>query len=292
MQTSPEFLSIFRNAEHPVRYIDQDDHRAQAMRIFRQQGETMAPRLDSTLQKGLRILETLATSRDRLGITDLASQLQLNKSNVHRLVKTLCALDYVTQDADRRYGASFKLWKLGSSTMSHANVVRLCMATMNDLGQKTGESVHLSVLEGLRTLYIEKIDSAQSVRAYTERGGNAPLHCVATGKMLLAYNYEALRGPVSRMLQKYTPKTIVSVKALDAEIENIRAVGFATNLGEYRADVGGIAAPICDGDGKLIAAIGISGPLSRLSLRRIKELAPVVVKAAKTASASIKQLQA
>jgi DNA-binding IclR family transcriptional regulator len=248
----------------------------------------MAIRLDSTLQKGLNILELLAKSNEALGITEIAGALQLNKSNVHRLAQTLCTLSYLNQDPDRRYRASFKLWKIGLSTMSHANLVRLCAGPMNELSQQSGESIHLSVLDGLRTLYINKIDSARSVRAYTERGGNAPLHCVATGKVLLAHNYDSLRSPVSRMLEKFTPKTITTLKALDAEMKRVREMGFAVNLGEYRIDVGGIAASIYDFDGNVIAAIGISGPTARLPSRKIKEMSSFVVKAANECSNSLK----
>jgi DNA-binding IclR family transcriptional regulator len=248
-------------------------------------------RVDSTLHKGLQILEALATSPRSLGITELSSLLELNKSNVHRLVKTLRAMNYVVQNEDRSYRATMKLWKLGSSVMSHVNLVQLCIGEMNKLAQRTGESVHLSVLDGLRLLYIEKIDSAQSVRAYSERGGNAPLHCTATGKVLLAYSYDALREPISKMLDKHTVKTITSIRALDGDISAVRNAGYSVNVGEYRADVGGVAAPIFDADGKILAAIGISGPLSRLTKPRIKELTAVVVASAKAASAAIGSLQ-
>jgi len=184
-------------------------------------------------------------------------------------VKTLCTLGYVSQCPDRSYRASLKIWKLGTMVMNHTNLAQLATTAMNSLAQATGESVHLSVRDGLKVLYIEKIDSAQSVRAYTVRGGSAPLHCVATGKVLLAYNYDALRAPIAGTLEAFTPKTITTLKALDAEIASIRKTGLAINAGEYRADVGGIAAPILDDDGNVLAAIGISGPLSRLPRTKI-----------------------
>lgn len=244
----------------------------------------MTQRVDTTLYKGLQILETLAASQTTLGITDLSNRLDLNKSNIHRLVKTLCTLGYVSQCPDRSYRASLKIWKLGTMVMNHANLARLAAAAMNGLAQASGELVHLSVLDGSRVLYIEKIDSAQSVRAYTVRGGSAPLHCVATGKVLLAYNYDFLRGSIANTLELFTPKTITSLKALDAEIAAILQAGIAVNAGEYRADVGGIAAPIMDTTGSVLAAIGISGPLSRLPRTKIKELSPLVTAAAKSVS--------
>jgi IclR family KDG regulon transcriptional repressor len=250
--------------------------------------EASTQRVDSTLQKGLQILEALAASPRPLGITDLSKSLKMNKSNVHRLVKSLCTLNYLTQNSDRSYRPSLKLWKLGSAVMSHDNLSRLCAGEMSRLAQKTAETINLSVLDGLQTLYIDKIDSAQSVRTYTERGGNGPLHCVATGKVLLAYSYDALRGPVSKILEKHTPKTIISIKALDAEMAEIRKVGYAINTGEYSIDAGGIAAPIFDPEGKILAAIGVSGPLSRLNRQKLKDLAGSVIQAAKSVSAAIK----
>ena len=253
--------------------------------------QSATPRVDSTLHKGLQILETLATSPRPLGITEMSTLLDMNKSNVHRLVKTLSAMNYVVQNDDRSYRATMKVWKLGSSVMSHANLAQLCLGEMNKLTQRTGESVHLSVLDGLRVLYIEKIDSVQSVRAYSERGGHSPLHCTATGKILLAASYEALREPISKMLDKHTPKTITSIRALDGEVATVRSVGYSVNVGEYRADVGGVAAPILDIDGRSLAAIGVSGPLSRLTKPRIRELAAIVVASAKTISGKIEAMQ-
>lgn len=244
----------------------------------------MVPRVDSTLSKGLLILETLAASPRPLGITELSVKLGLNKSNVHRLVRTLGIMDYVTQEPDRTYKAGLKLWKLGGMVMNNDSLGQRAARAMNDLARLSGETVHLSILDGLKTLYIEKVESEQSVRAYTERGGNAPLHCVATGKILLAYRYESLRDAIAGTLVAYTPKTLASLEALDSEMATIRAQGYAVNKGEYRADVGGLAAPIRDPHGKVIAAIGISGPLPRLTRQRTKELVPAVIDAGRIVS--------
>lgn len=246
--------------------------------------EKSTEKADTTLVKGLQILETLAASAESKGITELSEELSLNKSNVHRLLKTLGRMNYVAQEPDRSYRASLKLWRVGMAVMNHSRLASLCLSAMIRLRQASGESVHLSLLDGIRVLYIDKIDSDQSVRAYTERGGTAPLHCVATGKILLAHNYATLRDPVSHALASHTPRTITDIAALDAEVKNVRKLGYAVNAGEYRIDVAGIAAPIVSGDGSVVAAIGISGPIQRLSRSRMKELIPEVVEAARAAS--------
>jgi IclR family KDG regulon transcriptional repressor len=161
---------------------------------------------------------------------------------------------------------------------------------MNALAKSTGESVHLSVLNGLRTLYIEKIDSAQPVRAYIPRGGEAPLHCVATGKILLAFNYGSLRDTMIGGLTRYTPKTLTSMAALDIEMARIRASGIAVNNGEYRADVVALAAAVRDPSDQVIGAIGISGPLSRMPRQRVRQLTPIVIEAGEAVSAELKEI--
>jgi IclR family KDG regulon transcriptional repressor len=247
-------------------------------------------RIDSTLAKGLQILETLAASETSMGITELSTNLRINKSSVHRLVKSLGATGYVIQDKDRSYRASFKLWKLGITVMSHANLAKVSARAMNALARSTGESVHLSVLNGLRTLYIEKIDSAQPVRAYIPRGGEAPLHCVSTGKILLAFNYGSLRDAMIGGLTRYTPKTITSMAALDAEMARIRSSGIAINAGEYRTDVVALAAPVRDPSDQVIGAVGISGPLSRMPRQRVKQLIPIVIEAGEAISVELNEI--
>ncbi len=247
----------------------------------------MTQRLDATLSKGLLILETLARATRPLGISELAVQLRLNKSNVHRLTSTLRAMEYVAQEPDRTYRCTMKVWRLGSAVMSHMNLPILAAPAMRQLATASGETVHLSVLDGIKALYIDKIDSEHPVRAYSERGGNAPLHCVATGKILLAFNYEFLRSRVATELTRHTARTITSLEQLDQELTQVRRTGVATNIGEYRDDVGGVGAPIYDPAGRVIAAIGISGPLSRLTRQAMKKHAPAVVEAGRRVSETV-----
>ena len=244
----------------------------------------MVERVDTTLFKGLLILETLAASPLPLGITEISRQLKLNKSNVFRLIQTLCKTKYVVQQPDRTYRPTMKIWRVGINLVGHHQLCLRARPAMNQLAKVTGETVLLSVLEGLRTLYIEKIESNQPVRAYADRGATAPLHCVATGKVLLGFDYSNLRGPIAGMLTRHTQKTITDPAVLDAEIRAVLRAGYAINAGEYRDDVGGVAAPVFAQGSGVVAALGISGPLQRLTRQRMKELGPLVARAAKSIS--------
>lgn len=238
--------------------------------------------MNNTLIKGLTVLEALAHAQQPLGVTELAQQLGLAKSNVHRLLQALVELRYVRQlEAGGGYTASIRLWELGSAVLSQLDLRRIAQPFMEKLQESTRETVHLSVLDGTEVVYVHKIDSMQPVRAYSQIGGRAPAHCVATGKVLLsALDRDQLAQMARGGLRAATPKTITEPVQFMQEIERIRVQGYAVNRGEWRESVGGIAAPIRGSRGQVTAAVGISGPIERLKPTATRALAPQVVEAA------------
>lgn len=244
--------------------------------------------METTLVKGLSLLEVLANSPSFSGVTELAKQLNITKSNAHRLLQTLVACGYARNlGQSGRYELSMKLWQLGSMVINRLDLKTIGAEYVGSLSQVTGETVHLSILEGTEVVYIDKVDSPQPVRAYSHVGGRAPAHCVATGKALLAYASAQLIEEISLQLAPITPKTFTSPRGLIAEMESIRTNGYAVNKGEWREGVCGVAAPIWDASGRVCAAIGISGPADRFKSRRIKQLAPTVIDVARQISARL-----
>ncbi|WP_137389859.1 IclR family transcriptional regulator [Rhodoligotrophos defluvii] len=240
--------------------------------------------MDRTLLKGLALLEKLARSGPA-GVTQLATEMNLEKSNIHRTLKTLAAAGYVrrcTNSTD--YECTLKIFELGCTASSRISVKNIAEPHMIRLLQLTNETVHLSVLDGGEVIYIHKFDSTHPIRSYTMIGGRAPAYCVATGKALLAFAGDVrLRYPHG--LEKFTERTITDFAALEQELSMVRVQGFAVNWGEWRQDVRGIGAAIWDALGKPAAAIGISGPASRLSAKQIKLLSVHVNAAAQAISA-------
>jgi len=129
-------------------------------------------------------------------------------------------------------------------------------------------------------IYLDKIESSEPVRAYTTVGGRAPAYAVATGKALLAWQRPELIEAVATGLKRHTATTLADRVLLGLELARIREQGFAVNLGEWRESVGGIAAPIRSADGRVDAAIGISGPRQRITPERIATFATLVIRAA------------
>ena len=250
----------------------------------------MTGRVDSTLSKGLSIIEALATEAKGIGVSELARNLELTKSNTFRLLQTLMVHGYVRQDQNKQYFATMKSWKIGQMIMEKLDLPRLSISQMQYLSSMTGEAVYLSVLDGLSTLYIEKVESTKAIRTYTPKGGNAPIHCVATGKALLAFHYETLREKLIGNLGSYTDKTITTIEALDIEIEKIKQNGVAIDLGEYRAEVISIAAPVFSANNEVIASIGISAPAINTTKESIDKIVHTVIQAAQSLSNTLKDI--
>jgi len=237
--------------------------------------------MDTTLLKGLAVLEALAASREPRGVTELAHELGLLKSNVHRLLQTLAARGYVRKDAaSGRYECTLRIWELGALVAGRLDVRRVARPHAAALAERTAETVHVSVLDGTEVLYIDKVESPHPVRAYSQVGGRAPAYCVATGKALLAHAPDEVVAGLGGELGRYTPRTITDPEALRKELRRVREVGYAVNRGEWREAVGGLAAPVFDVSRAAVAAIGLSGPTDRLNPSRVREWAPLVVAAA------------
>lgn len=245
--------------------------------------------MDKTLLKGLAVLEAIADQQGRPRIiADIARDLDLTPSNVHRALQTLAQAKFVAKDeVSGSYHATMKMFELGAKQLQRFDVRRFAPPFMRQLAEDTGETVHLSMLEGMDVVYIDKIDSPQPVRAYTAIGGRAPAHAVATGKALLARQDERYVDLHARQLERFTPRTITSVAALKKELVAVQKAGYAINRGEWRDSVGGVAVAVFAGPHQPVSGIGISGPLDRLSLARMRELGPRIKECAQQISSAM-----
>ncbi|HRO61493.1 MAG TPA: IclR family transcriptional regulator, partial [Burkholderiaceae bacterium] len=217
--------------------------------------------MNNTLVKGLAVLEALARSDRPLGVTELATRLALGKSNVHRLLQALTELGYAHRDeSTSAYRATIRLWELGSAVLGNLDLREAAESHMETLRERSRETVHLSILDGDEVVYVHKLDSPEPVRAYSQIGGRAPAYCVATGKAMLAWQGDAFLESLAGRLRHHSPNTIVEPQAFLREMERVRRNGFAVNRGEWRESVCGVAAPVREPGGRVIAAIGLSGP--------------------------------
>lgn len=243
---------------------------------------------DKAFIKGLNLLTALAESREPRSLTSLAQDLDLTKSNVHRMLTTLVEQGFAEQTGENRhYRPTLRLWELGAQILGRLDVVGVAREHMPHLAEGTGETVHLSALYGTEVVYLDKIEGTQAVRSYTQIGARAPAWCVATGKALLAFTPRAVDRIAPADFVAHTSRTLTDLEALRAALDHIREDGIAYNLGEWRADVFGAAAPIFDARGTAVAAIGISGPSLRLTEAALRDHTSLVLETGMTISRAL-----
>lgn len=240
--------------------------------------------MDKAFIKGLRLLETLALSDQPRGVTDLANELKFTKSNVHRLLATLQSEGFVRQiPPHSTYELTTKIWVLGNHVIHRMDLINIARPAMAKLAEITGETVHLSVLEGTEVVYVDKIESAHHIRAHTSVGMRAPAFTMATGKAMLAQMPDDYLERFRPHLRRYTDTTRTSIEELRADIAVARAQGFSSVLhGEWREGIAACACAIVGRSGELVGAIGMSGPDTRVKRKQIKEYAVHVMQAART----------
>lgn len=232
--------------------------------------------MDKTVVKALKALELLCKTGGAWGVSDLARELKLPKSNIHRLLSTLESQGFVRQLPDKSYALTFKIWELGLAVISRVNVKDVAPKHMERLVNATSESALLAVLDGFDVVYIDKVESQQAIQATTRIGSRIPAHCVGTGKAMLALQSPEYIEELARSARAYTKHTVHQKAALLEQLRRARLNGYAVNRGEFREGVSGVGAAILDRDGRAVAAVGVWGPEERVT-PRIEKLAKHVM---------------
>src|SRR5690606_3361942 len=236
-------------------------------------GERRVSEIQS-LARGLKLMELLAASPEDVGVTELANEMGIDKSSVSRLVQTLATYGYAEQaPVSRRYRLGPQIVRLSRSLLTRMPLRDEAKPFLRDLVNRTGECAHIAILSQGKALYIDQVESPASLRVTTGVGTLAPLHCTALGKCLLAFDPAAA---LPEEMRAFTPRTITDRQTLAAHLEQTRRQGYAVDDEEYDYGVRCVAAPVIDYRGKVVGAIGISGPAGRMTLDRMAEYAAIV----------------
>ncbi len=237
-----------------------------------------------TLARGLQILNALADAQDGLSITELAENFAVDKGNMSRVLQTLANYGFAEKNPQtRRYFLGPQIVRLSRSLLARISLRDSAKPYLNQLVEATGECAHLAILAQGQAVYIDQAESPQSLRVTTGVGTIAPLYCTALGKVLLAFG----AAEMPDTLEAFTPRTITDVGMLQRHLEIVRNRGYALDDEEFEVGVRCVAAPISDYREQCIAAIGISGPTSRLSLDVLPDAAQIVTEIGKALSARL-----
>jgi IclR family acetate operon transcriptional repressor len=194
-------------------------------------------------------------------------------------------LEVVRRDEKDCFRLGPKMIELAGVLISQQDLRNESEPLLEKLSAQTQETAHLAIPTGNNVVYIAKVDSPQSVRMASHIGLRNPLHCTALGKAILAfYPQEQIDAVIGKGLPARTPFTLISPEILRDELGHIRVEGFAIDDQENELGVRCAGAPVFDYSGKVIGAISVSGPASRISRERCLELGPVVSEAAQEVS--------
>lgn len=227
-----------------------------------------------SLERALTLLNVLSEYPDGIQITRLSEQVGLSKSTTHRLLSTLLHMNYVVKDEEtEKYKLGFQLIYLSRNILNSIDVIQIAKPFLEKLSQDVNETIHLCMDDKGEVMYIDKIESNQTIRMFSRIGSRAPMYCTGVGKVLLSgMTEEAYQKTVSGMdFVARTPKTITSLEALAHEVATVKKQGYALDNIENEEGIRCIAAPIYDYQGKIIASFSISGPSNRITMERVQD---------------------
>jgi IclR family transcriptional regulator, KDG regulon repressor len=241
-----------------------------------------------SLGRAFAILEEVARHREGIGLAELSKLVGLHNSTTFHLAKTMVTLGYMRQERDsKRYRVGRPLFALAASALDEIEMVNLATPVLEDLSRESGESGHFAVRMGDSVVVIARTSGAGAFQLTDRVGVVRPAHCTALGKIILAsLRPDQLKRFLERVdLKPSTKKSITEPSALLREITEIRRSAIAFDDGEFNAEVRCVAVPVYNFTGEVIGALGISGPIWRMTDQVLQSRAKLVQTAAKRLSA-------
>ena len=230
----------------------------------------------STLDKVLKALEAIVDHPHSIGLPDLAEQLGLSRSSLHRLLQQLHEHGLIVKVPNRdRFAIGPRFSKLAISAICSANQGAPIRATIQEAVADIGETVNVGVLAGRNFVYIERVECERTPSIYLETGIRLPAHVTSGGKAMMAFLSDKVRVRLVRTLSlvPYTKNTITDHDELLKDLELARQRGFATSNQEFSEGITGIGVPVLSDDGVALAALALHAPMQRVDLKDAHEYA-------------------
>jgi IclR family pca regulon transcriptional regulator len=251
-------------------------------------------RYSQSLRHGLAIMASFSPEHLELGIADLAGGLRMSRSTVHRYASTLVELDYLEQDSARRYRLTSRAADLGLTAMRSLRLRACAQPLLAELRVRTGRTVSIGILHGSEVVLLDRLRGwrrgLHEIDLRLGAGSQAPAHCTAIGKVLLAHLPTSAQGRALRglTLSRHGPKCITVMSALHEELRRVRADGLGCDDEELTAGLCSIAVPVRDLEGRVAAAVDIAASTQVLSVDALVEtLGDRLILTAKSISATL-----
>ena len=248
------------------------------------------PRGTAALAKSVDLLDHVALAETPPTFAELVAATGLPRGTLHRLLGALIEHRLVDATADeRRYVVGVHLLELARRSWESSDLRGAAAEAIGDLNRRTGETVHLAILDDDAVVYIDKVESDHPLRLHSAIGKRGPVHCTAVGKVMAAYLDDSRqRALVARLdLVRHTPATLVSRSALLKALREIPARGVAFDHEEHATGIHCVAAPVFDFRGRCAGGISITAPTARVDGRQLAGFARLVADAASQATARL-----
>lgn len=235
------------------------------------------------VDRALDVLEAFNYQQEELGVTELSNKLKLHKNKVFRLLASLETRGYIEQDQKTgNYRLGLKTFEVANVFLHHLGLRRQARPVLEELVSKSNETAYLAVTDGVDVVYVLMHETTHTVRVIPRLGFRLPAYCTASGKVQLAYESQDrlqqlfAQGP----LRKLTENTIIDPGQLQDHLVLVAQQGYAVDNEELEEGVRCVAAPVRDYSHRVVAGVGLSGPVSRFGLDRIRdEFIPLVKEA-------------
>ena len=234
------------------------------------------------LDRTIAVLQAVADSETDLPAADVARQLRLHKSTVHRLLAVLESYRLIKKGPEGAYGLGTRLIELGECAIARLKLSEYAEPHLRTLADQTGEGAHVTILNGNELLSIAHVEGRWNLQSLTRTGLRTQIHCTAAGKALLAFlSNDLCDDLIARLpLKRNTPRTIVKAAAMKVELTRIRHLGYAIDDEEFEEGLRCVSAPIFDHRGHVVASLSLAAPVFRLRKERLNHVARLVVAAA------------
>lgn len=236
-----------------------------------------------SLVRAFSILERIAESPEGLSMSELSRAVGLHTSTAFHLVKTMVSLGYARQDpSTKRYYLGRMVFSLAASARSELDLLAIATPILEELAQRSHETTHMAIFSGGEVMIVAKVAGSGAFELRERHGGVRPGHATALGKVLLA---ACNRDQLERYLRTHglaalTNRTITDAGRLHRELDIVRSAGIAFDDCEFDAEVRCLAVPVHDFTGAVAAAVGLSGPVWRVTLQSLEDMQDLAKEAA------------
>lgn len=239
--------------------------------------------------RAFRVLELLAKAGS-MGLMQIANSLQLPKQTVHRILKTLCDAQLVVRNVDGQgYECGARVRHMSVTLLMHSGEATARHAVLRKLGERIGETVNLTVLDGDEIVYLDRVETDFPLRMHLQPGSHVPVHCTSSGKLLLSLQPTALRNRIVEALplRKMTDATISDPVQLRQELIETRKRRIGINNQEFIQGMVSIAVPVMRDAYRAWAAVAVQAPVVRSDIAGLLEYLPALREAAAAIAAMV-----